>query len=80
MPFASRSKVSTIAESLTEQIRLWRPETLTSANNNYGEKPSWTLPMSIVNSGNTGGSNTTEAVIPASFKSISNIDFDIYLG
>lgn len=76
VPFANRAKVSATAESLTEQIRQWRPETLSSAAALQG----LVLPMSVYAGGVMGGSTTAEAVIPMSFKSITNIDFDIFIG
>jgi hypothetical protein len=86
VPFASRANVasraivSATAESLTEQIRQWRPAALISTSVNDGGKPGWALPMGLAYFGSGGGSSTCEAVIPANFKSISNIDFDIFIG
>jgi hypothetical protein len=81
VPFANRAVFSATAESLTEQTRQWRPETLISTSANDAAKPGWVLPMGIYYGGSTGGgSNTAETVIPAVFKSINKIDFDIFIG
>jgi hypothetical protein len=80
VPFANRAVFSATAESLTEQVRLWRPAALISTGVNDGGKPGWVLPMGCDYGRVGGGSNTTEAVIPANFKSISKIDFDIFIG
>jgi hypothetical protein len=78
VPFAVTAQTSNFANQLAEQDKIWRPQTLVSTG--QFQQYDFTLPMRLLSDVNNETGNEAEAVIPASFKAITRIDFDITLG
>jgi hypothetical protein len=82
VPFAQRASFSAVAEQLADQIRFWRPSVF-SAREGTQDKLCLTLPITnkifFSNPSFKSLSTTAKTTIPANFKSIKNIDFEIDL-
>lgn len=75
VPFAVTAQISNFANQLAEQNKIWRPQTLVASG--QWQVYDFTLPMGIAADTNQPTGNQAEAVIPASFKAINSIDFDV---
>ena len=74
---SQHAELSNLAASLITQNRIWRPEALVGTSYT-ASWPTVTLPFTPYLPGIYGvGLREREAVIPITFKSIKNIDFDI---